>query len=254
MDKKVRERRRSVIRERGRRRAGIMVACTALVIVVALFFWLRSSDVFAVERVTATKTAHVTEAQIASATASVRGENLLALSVDPIVERLVALPYVRSASVHRRFPNTLEVRVVEHSAAARVRAGDGAIWFVSADGTVLEVSDDGDLPLFVPVPETELQAGSVLPELIKKALPLAALLRQAVADGGLPAIDHVTIVATGEIVLHLRDGSEVRMGEPVELKQKLMVATAMIQRYLRDGRALQYVDVSVPERVAVNAG
>jgi len=55
-----------------------------VVAALAVFMWLRSSDVFAVERVTTTPVEHVTSEQIAAATADVRGASLLALSVGAI--------------------------------------------------------------------------------------------------------------------------------------------------------------------------
>ncbi len=253
MDKRVRERRQSISRERGRRRAGIIVACLAIVVAAGLFLWLRSSDVFAVQTVTADAVAHVTEEQIAGATASVRGESLLALSVGPIEEELTALPYVRSARVLRRFPNTLYVRLVEHEPAARVKASDGSVWLVSDDGRVLEQSAAAGLPLFVPASGLELEPGEYLPQIVAAALPVGALLEEIDAGNGLPTLHHVSIALTGEVVMHLARGAELRLGEPTELKQKLTVASAIIQQYLRDGKRINYVDASVPDRVAVNA-
>ena len=61
MDEKVRERRRSVSRERGRRRGRTVPAACPVVVAAGAFLWLRSSDVFAVETVTATATEHVTK-------------------------------------------------------------------------------------------------------------------------------------------------------------------------------------------------
>lgn len=253
MDSRVKERRRSVRRERGRRRAGIILACVAVVAALSVFLWLRSSDVFAVERVTTTPVGHVSTEQIAAATADVRGANLLALSVGPIEDSLSALPYVRSAQVLRRFPDTLEVRVVEHVPAARLEAGDGSVWLVSEDGRVLEKKRTGALPLFHTEGDLSLEPGQQLPPWVTDALPIAALAAELPDDAGLPALERVRVALTGEVVLDLKDGLELRLGEPVQLKQKLTVGAAIIQQYLRDGKRLLYVDASVPDRVAVKA-
>jgi len=47
---------------------------------------------------------------------------------------------------------------------------------------------------------------------------------------------------------------ELRLGEPYGLERKLMVAKDIFQQYLRDGRQIEYMDLSMPERVAVRAG
>jgi hypothetical protein len=49
-------------------------------------------------------------------------------------------------------------------------------------------------------------------------------------------------------VVILDGGAELRLGDPVELKDKLTVAAQIIEQYLRDGKQLLYVDVSVPSR------
>lgn len=253
MDKKVRERRRSVSRERGRRRAAVIVACVAVVVAAALFMYLRSSDVFIVERVTATPLTYVTEEQIAGATAPARGENLLALSTGPIEERLAALPYVQSARVIRRFPHSLEVRLVEHSPVARLKAGDGSVWLVSQDGRLLEKKNLPGLPLFVPEIEIAPQPGEYVPASVVGALSAAGVLHDLSTAEAVPPLRQATIALTGDVVLQLHGGTEVRLGEPERLKQKLTVVGAIIEQYLRDGKRIQYVDASVPERVAVKA-
>jgi cell division septal protein FtsQ len=253
MDKRVRQRRQRVSRERGRRRAAVIVVCLAVVAAAGLFVWLRSSDVFAVETVTADAVSHIAEEQIAEAAASALGESLLALSTGPIEEELSALPYVRSARLLRRFPNTLHIRVVEHEPAARVQGSDGTIWLVSSDGRVLEKRSGSGLPLFVWASRLEIEAGDQLPAIVADALPLCALMGEIEGVEGLPALHHVSIALTGEVVMHLAREVELRLGAPTELKQKLTVASTIIQPYLRDGRRVQYVDASVRDRVAVKA-
>jgi hypothetical protein len=54
-------------------------------------------------------------------------------------------------------------------------------------------------------------------------------------------------------VVHLQGGTELRLGEPVDLKRKMMDASKIIQTYLRDGKTLEYVDASAGGRLAVKA-
>jgi hypothetical protein len=46
---------------------------------------------------------------------------------------------------------------------------------------------------------------------------------------------------------------EIRLGIPTDLDQKLMVSAELVERYLRDGRRIEYVDASAADRVAVKA-
>lgn len=252
MDRRVRERRRSVNRQRGHRRATLVFALLGVLALAALFLWLRSSDVFAVKRVTVTAMEHVTPGEISRATTGARGASLLRLSIGEIEESLAALPYVRSVEVRRRFPDTLDITLVECEPVARLQAGNGDVWLVAGDGRALEKSAATKLPLVVSAAHVSPLAGKKIPNAIIAALPVAALLRNKDMVASLPAVDRIVVSATGQVTLALKDGAEVRLGDPTQLKQKLTVAATIIEQYSRDSKDVRYVDASVPGRVAVN--
>jgi cell division protein FtsQ len=258
MDDRFRERRRSIFRLRGRRRGGLVFVAVLVVAAAVLFVWLRSSDVFAVRRITATATECVTQQQIADATSGALGVSLLRVSTKSIKDTLAALPYVRSVEVYRDFPNTLEVRVVEYQPVARLQAADGAAWFVSEDGRVLEKAGSSSrpsLPVVVPATPVTPVAGEQLPTAVVEALPVVSLLRESGvrhgAQASLAALKEVGISAGGEVTIKLSNGIELRLGSPTQLEYKLTVAADIIQQCLRDEKQVEYVDVSVPERAAV---
>jgi hypothetical protein len=84
-------------------------------------------------------------------------------------------------------------------------------------------------------------------------LPVAVMLEAPDVAAGLPAVEHISVSAGGEVVVHLDGGTELRLGTPTDLKQKMTVAADIIQQYLRDGKTLEYVDASAADRVAVKA-
>lgn len=253
MDRRVRARRRTVGRERGRKRAWVVTVIVVVIACAALFLWLRSSDVFAVKRITATPTEHVTIEEIYEATAAARGVSLLRLSTEQIEAELCALPYACSVEVHRRFPDTLEVELVECTPVARVRIRSGQIWSVAEDGRVLELANRPNLPLIVAENEIDPVLGENLPAMLTGALSLAQLVATEDLFETLPALDHIAVSAGGELTILFKDETELRLGEPQELEQKLTVAASIIEQYLRDGRQLDYVDARVPDRPAVKA-
>lgn len=256
MDRRVRERRRLVNREHGRRRAGLIFLCVLAVVAVALFLWLRSSAVFAVEEVSAPVTHHITQEQIADAVSAVRGVSLLKVSTGAIEKTLEALPYVRSIHVYRRFPNRLEIRLQEYEPVARVRAGDGKVWLVANDGRLLEktgAQGASPLPLIIPAERFAGQAAATAPLIVVATLPVALLLQTSEVASILPPVEQVSVSSGGDVVVHLQGGTQLRLGAPTDLKQKMMVAAKIIQDYLRDGKTLEYVDASAPDRVAVKA-
>jgi cell division septal protein FtsQ len=195
---------------------------------------------------------------VRQAASSARGVSLLRVSIRDIEKKLAALPYVRSAKVYRHFPDALDVSMQEYQPAAEVQAADGRLWLVADDGKILSPAASGELgasslPLVVPSAPFVAKAGSWMPELIAKALPVATLLDQANLGRSLPAVAKILVSAGGETVVILQSGAELRLGDPVQLKVKLTVAAGIIEQYLRDGKQLLYADVSVPSRAVAKA-
>lgn len=256
MDRRVRERRRLVGRERGRRRAGPIFLCVLALAGVALFLGLRSSDVFAVKQVSAGVAEHVTQAQIAEAVSEARGVSLLRVSTGTIEQTLEALPYVRTVHVYRQFPNSLEIRVEEYEPVARVQTAEGKVWLVADNGRLLQKIGSqaaSPLPLIVSAGQFSTRPGATASQVVVAALPVALMLQRPEVAASLPAVEHISVAAGGDVDVRLDGGTEVRLGVPTDLKQKMTVAAGIIQEYLRDGKSVEYVDASAADHVAVKA-
>jgi cell division protein FtsQ len=254
MDRRVRERRHLVNRERGRRRAGLIFLCVLVVAAVALFLWLRSSDVFAVKQVSVPVAHHVTQQEIAGAVSAARGVSLLRLSTGAIERSFEALPYVRSIHVYRQFPNGLEVRLEEYEPIARLRTADGKWWLLADDGRLLEkvgAQPSSPLPVIVAAGQFAARPGGTASQVVVEALPVVLMLRMPQVAESLPTVEQISVSAGGDVVVHLAGGSELRLGVPTDLEQKMTVAVEIIQEYLRDGKTLEYVDASAADRPAV---
>ncbi len=260
MDPRIKQRRRGVTQARGRRRLIVVAALLLGLAGIAGFLWVRSSDVFAVRRVSVPVTQRVSEAELRTAVSRASGVNLLRVSTDQIEAYLRSIPYVRSAHVYRRFPDSLEMDIVEYAPVARIEGRDGAHWLLADNGRVLEKSEDAGgpagsvLPLFVSDAEVWPEAGVVTTPQIVDALPLVAGL----GDGGVWSVEkhpleRVIVTGAGEMVMVLAGGGEVRLGDPTQLDEKLMVALEVVEGYLSEGRKLEYVDVHVPGRVVAKA-
>lgn len=249
MDDRIRQRRKSVRRWRSRRRLAVTTTVLGVAALVALFFVLRSSDVFAVRRILATPTEHVSVADIRLATATAAGVNLLRLPIGDLERRLRALPYVRTAHVYRHFPDAVEVDLREYQPQAVVEVKGGSRWLVADDGRVLASagSDTKTLVLVAAVTLDPPEPGKSLPATVD-ALALAGLL----GDRGLwpadLAVARVVLSPVGDLTLALAGGGEVRLGEGRQLEEKLMAAREIIKRYLSEKKTIEYVDVQEPTR------
>lgn len=72
-----------------------------------------------------------------------KGDSLFAADPWLIKRRLETLPWVRSATVERRYPGTLTVRLVERNPVARYRDG-GSVLLVDDTGMVIPVAPEKD--------------------------------------------------------------------------------------------------------------
>jgi hypothetical protein len=72
-------------------------------------------------------------------------------------------------------------------------------------------------------------------------------------DGRLPAVERITVSMAGDVAVRMAGQTELRLGAPVELEQKLTVAAGVIAQCLKDEKIIEYLDVTVLDRVAVKA-
>lgn len=248
---RMRERREGVSVGKGRRRLVFLALSLVIAAGVGGVVWARSSDAFRIESLILSPGRHVTEAQLRGATSTAIGANLLRVDLDALKLKVAAIPYVRSVRVYRRFPDALEVRFEEYEPAAVVQATDGRRWLVAEGGRVLEtVQGPGarNLALIVPSNEAWPQPGGVVAPQVVGALSVAALVHDPRAWPASHPVKRLAVDDFGEVVLILGSGAEVRIGEPTHLEQKLMVAASIIDRKLREGSPIEYVDVQDPSR------
>jgi len=254
MNSRIRDRRQAVSRQRGRRRASLLFVLGLLVAAAVLFVWLRSSDVFAVRTVTATATERIAQEEVSRVASEAIGDSLLRLSTGDLEKALLSLPYVRSAEVYRSFPNTLDVRLEEYEPVARLQADDGAVWLMAENGRALEVAippRGAGLPLVVPSTDETPVAGQQVSEVVAQALPLAVIIGDEDADERLASANEIRVSPSGALTIALKGGTELRLGDPTKLEQKLMAALTIIDQHLRDGEQLEYVDATVADKLAV---
>ncbi len=106
----------------------------ALIVAMTIFFKVDSVQVSGNVKYSAQ--------EVISASGIDVGENLMLLSKSGIAGRIhAALPYVGDIQVGIKFPNTVNIDIVEQSAVFTIQDESGLWWLLSGDGTVLESTD-----------------------------------------------------------------------------------------------------------------
>ena len=239
-DARVSRRRAALLLPSGR---SVLGALLLLVGAACAYVVARETSVFAVRTVAVSGAPASIAGQVRHALEGDVGMSLLSVDLDRARAAVTSLPTVAGVSFDRAFPHTLVVVVVPERPVAVIRQGAES-WLVSARGRVMSRLDHGARPR---LPRIWTGGGSTF----AIGSPVADSLRPALgAITPLGAIRFPARVASvqsdgGQLILVLRSGIEVRLGDAHDVPLKLAVAANVLP--LVD-TGTRYVDVSVPER------
>ncbi|HMK74026.1 MAG TPA: FtsQ-type POTRA domain-containing protein, partial [Myxococcaceae bacterium] len=118
--------------------------------------WARHSPRFALRSIQISGAQRSSEAELLALGGIQRGMNLWSLDADEAARGMAGHPWVRSVSVRRALPDSLEIRVEEHQAAALAVLGQ--LYVVDAEGVPFKRvagTDALDLPLITGIGREE---------------------------------------------------------------------------------------------------
>jgi cell division protein FtsQ len=162
--------------------------------------------------------------------------NVVHVDTDAAVSRLLADPWIASASIERDLPSTLVVRVVERRPVATIAAGDDAI--LASDGTVLPATGQ---PLALPAMHAALGAPDEAQRVA--AGSMLAALDPVVSQ----RVEQITVGQDGVVTMRLRDGVRVEAGVSGAEEAKAVALRAILRWATSGEHELATVDVSAPE-------
>lgn len=180
------------------------------------------------------------------------GRNILILSktaiVNVIVKGRVKRPEVGEISVGRMLPDTVVVRVKERSPYAVVTNGAG-FWLVDKDGMPFHESarPTGRVPLVELPSSAQLAAGRPV-----KGAAMKSAMRCISDDGALKGkIAKISVDHVGNLCLNIGSEFYVKLGQPVEISEKLEKLAKVLAAKPEIGETALYIDVSCCERPVV---
>jgi cell division protein FtsQ len=248
IDPRIRARRIAVRRDEGRRRLHRLVALGVIVALGIASVLVTRSPVLDVDRIDVRGASHVPAEAVQAATGIRRHSPMTDVDLGRARAGVLALPWVKSATVTREWPGTVEVRVIERTAVAAVPGSNGGFLLVDGDGRLLEAvpaPPAGIVPI-VDVPPASAP-GDVVDPSASDALAVARSLPPELA----PQVAGVVATPDG-VALQLAIGGTARLGVTSELPAKLLaVATFLDQVDLAD---LCTLDVRVPSAPSLTRG
>ena len=230
----------------------IALGLALLAVAVGGYLAALETSLFAVRAVEVRGGTPQLQAAVRAALRPELGRSLLRVNGSGLARLLGALPFVRTFSYDRAFPNTLKVTVRSEVPVLLVRYPRGNAYLVSASARVLAPVPNprrSSLPrLYVP-PQVRLQVGGQAPDTVAAAAAALAPLQAAPLPGG------VRFVTNGPqgLTLLLRDGLEVRLGDRGDVRLKYAIARRILAATGAAQAGGGYLDVSVPERPVLSS-
>ena len=221
----------------------LVLAAVALVLAAGFRFWLRDSDLVAVERVAVTGLTTDEATRVRGALeASARSMTTLHVDSERLERAVEAFPVVRGLEVDARFPHELRIRVLEYRPAAIAQTDAGRVP-VAADGTVLRgLPVEGRLP---GIRAEKGVKGERLADAEARSAALVAGAAPAALHGKLEGVESRTDEG---LVVELRDGPELIFGDASRAQAKWIAAARVLADPKAEGAG--YIDVRLPGRPA----
>jgi cell division protein FtsQ len=232
---------------RSRRRA-FFVRVGVLLVLVAIGWAAAFSPLLKIDSIEVSGARHTERGVVKDAAGVSDADNLLLVSTSDIEARIEELPWVESASVTRKLPGTIKVKVIEREPAIVLSIG-AATWTLDKSGRVLEAGTVSDeLAILGGVDVSDIEPGSTLSEpevqsALKTWRGLPPGLRREVRALFAPTVERISLT--------LADGTIVRYGAAENIRAKNRVLSAVLDRLRSSGRTAAYIDVRVPTSPAI---
>lgn len=219
----MRERRVTVTRQRGRRRLRVVIGLGVLALVVAAGWLVVRSPLLDVDRIVVTGAQRVGPTDVRAATGVEPGDAIAFVDLGAVARRVERVPWVDEARIERHLPDELAVRVTERAPALWARRSPEEIALIDERGRVLDTAPaaPADLPELTGVAAIPSPGASIAPAPAGRVLvTVPAELRREIV--------RVTIGGP-DVTLGVRAGPEIRLGPPTAVREKALVALAVLR-------------------------
>jgi cell division protein FtsQ len=208
----------------------LLAAFLVLVLVVGGTWLVLFSDVLTVKRLDISGNRLLTRSEVVDAARVPQGEQLARVDLDAISARLRARAEVRSVVVSRKWPDAIQIEIVERVAVAVIEIG-GQLRGLDAEGVVFDHYKKAPpgLPRISSTSQTD-------PDALREAATVVSALPRELSA----MVDHIEVLTVDQITLVLRDQRIVLWGSSDDSATKAEVLLKLLRQQA------QVYDVSVP--------
>lgn len=209
----------------------------------AIFFghrFLTTSPLFAIDEITISGLSRIPESEVIANLGFARGDNLFRARLEESAERLASLPWVAEADLRLRFPQGIEIEVLERVPRALVDLGH--LYLADEGGTIFKramPSDPLDLPVITGLPRDEWNhAEAMARQRLVSALEALAILERHPIATRFP-IQQLHVDDADELTLVLGERAmTVHLGQG-DLSRKMDRLSRVIDEAERRGKRIE---------------
>lgn len=228
-----------------RPRAQFTTAFLSLLVFGLAIYAFLSSPFFKVSKVRVTGAKVLSSEEVVILTGVTANDNIFRLSASKVAKRVMGSPRIASVSVTKRFPSTLEVRVLERRPVVLIPY---STYYLDVDGLGVPVSMVSDLassrlPLLTGRPLLAVSLGRAVNDAdFREVVTIPASLR----DDTLSRLSEIDGDNLNDVVLYTIDGVRIRWGAPEANRRKATILDSILAS-LDDGSLVSTnIDISSP--------
>jgi cell division septal protein FtsQ len=230
---------------RRRHRMGrlLIVSVMAAIVGAALY----NSAVIRVTKVNVVGNADMSDDNIIQALAVSDEPSMFAVKVADLRQRLLALPLIADARIWKKWPNTLEVQVIERFGVATVSSPTGWL-IVDQQGIVLDRRAQRPLLPVLLIDGNEIDESTVTAGPVPNPALAPALLALSSAPSKLTVLVNAVSVTNGEVALSMR-----RSADPTDHTTDPATDSTAPATARRSGKTPQMIQVNFGRAVDIAA-
>jgi cell division protein FtsQ len=248
VEPRLRARRIQVLRSEGLRRLRWAVLGAVALLALAAAGIVLESPVFAINDVEVTGAAYTNRARLQGVVDDLDGATLLGADLHKAEATLAADPWVKRVRIERRPLRGVRIEIVERTPVATYMGTDQRWRVLDPTGRVLAVLDPpgskpvDPLELKLPTPGPDLEPSATAPASLVAASDLVPRLPQSLRA----QTCSMSVAATGGLQLNLCKHYVIDLGQPEQLRDKLIAAMYVMTARPTDVAASRRMNVSDP--------
>jgi cell division protein FtsQ len=236
---KAEERQQKLSKIRRKQYSRLLYVAFAIACILLCLYEIYHSSFLDVKRIKVTGNKYVSSEIVKQKCNISKSTNILRVPTASIQQKLLKDPWIKSVSVGRVFPNTLQIDIEERTPIAKVSLGN-KFYLVDNDQFIISSSayaDSHDLPVIADLPVTGIKVGD---RFINPSLKNAIACLAAMDISFKKTINLISASSVNKLSLYNKDNIEILYGDAKLAGEKNKVISGILKK---QGKQVIFIDI-----------